>query len=59
MDLLSEASRADWISKEGDFTADCVGFDSSGLHVMVQHNPYLTGESAEESTLSSMINVFD
>ena len=43
IDLLAESSRSGWHSREGNFMSQCVGFDSSGLHVLVQHNSLLTG----------------
>ena len=42
-DLLDSASQDGWVKLGGDFSDDCVEFDASGLHVLIQHNPHLTG----------------
>ena len=44
IDLLAAESRDGWANMGGHFSDDCVGFDAtSGLQVVVRHNPYLTG----------------
>ena len=43
VDLLSAGTRLQWEAKQALFTEDCIGFDASGVHVFVRHNPYLTG----------------
>ncbi|KAL8573311.1 hypothetical protein ACOMHN_032773 [Nucella lapillus] len=42
-DLLSEEARKSWKVAQGNFTPQCVQLDPSGLHVLVQHNPFLSG----------------
>ncbi|KAK7496780.1 hypothetical protein BaRGS_00011989, partial [Batillaria attramentaria] len=43
INLLAAESRDEWEAMTQEFSEDCVGFDSLGLHVVVQHNPHLTG----------------
>ncbi|XP_076452271.1 uncharacterized protein LOC143287914 [Babylonia areolata] len=42
VDMLEGKLRKEWKPAEGQFTPQCVQFDSSGLHVLVQHNARLT-----------------
>ncbi|KAK7460764.1 hypothetical protein BaRGS_00038811, partial [Batillaria attramentaria] len=41
--LLSPDKEDEWVAAKGNFSEDCVGIDASGMHVIVQHNEYLTG----------------
>ena len=43
LDLLAEDKRREWRENDGEFSADCVGFDERGLHLFVRHNAHLTG----------------
>ncbi|KAK7493720.1 hypothetical protein BaRGS_00015049 [Batillaria attramentaria] len=44
LNLFSESWRDQWKSQEAGFAKECAAFDDdASLHVIVQHNPYLTG----------------
>lgn len=43
VDLFSLESKLDWTEMRGDFTANCAGFDNSGLKLIAQHDSFLTG----------------
>ncbi|KAK7496779.1 hypothetical protein BaRGS_00011988 [Batillaria attramentaria] len=54
VDLLSADAKNQWKAMGKEFSEDCVGFDVSGLHVIVQHNPHLTGVDRGAAQFSKM-----